>query len=180
MTDDQIRDGDGRYGSRIHPEPSAALPGHWPVGEQAINRMIESGDLERVEPSAEHAKRLLSEADQHLLSASKIAKDDPTAAYVLIYDSARKALTAVLAAQGLRSTSKGGGHVILQEAVEEQLGNVKIIVKPLGRIRKTRHGADYPSMDTPPIEVEDVMDDLPKVQTIVDQMRAFVPKVGPF
>ena len=72
--------------------------------------MLQIGDLERVAPSIEHAQRLFDEADQHLLSSERIAEDDPSAAYMLHYDAARKSLTAILAAQGLRATSKGGGH----------------------------------------------------------------------
>lgn len=180
MTSEQGHDDAGRFDEDGHSEPEASLPNHWKQGEEAIDRMIASGDLERIGPSTEHADRLFAEARQHLMSAERISVDDPTAAYVLLYDAARKSLAAILAAQGLRSTSKGGGHAILQEAVAEQLGRTKVILRPMSRIRSTRHSADYPVADGPPIVVEDVEDDLPIARSIVESMSKFLPNLGPF
>ena len=155
-------------------------PGPWPLGEPAIARMLSTHDLDRVTPSADHAQRLLVEAEHHLTSSHRIANDDPTSAYILLYDAARKSLSAVLAIQGLRVTSKAGGHAILQTAVEEQLGQNRVILRPLTRIRRTRHETDYPSKDSPTIDAEDIAEDLALVRTIIDSMRAFIPNLGPF
>lgn len=53
----------------------------------------------------------MEEAGRHLKSARLIAGEDPEGAYALLYDAARKAVDAHLAANGLRvSKSRLGGH----------------------------------------------------------------------
>lgn len=61
------------------------------------------------------------DAERHFRSAEAIADSDPSAAYAVMYDGARKALATILAQQGLRATSKGG-HLAVQNAVEVQFG----------------------------------------------------------
>ncbi|MGL5816932.1 MAG: hypothetical protein ACRCYR_05180 [Phycicoccus sp.] len=136
--------------------------------------MLAVGDLEQVTPSADNAARLLSEADRHLNSAELVAKDDPAGGYDLLYAAARKAMAAVLAAQGLRATSQGG-HIAVQQAVTAQLGRSGGVVRPFGRLRRTRNDADYPRLDTPELTQEDIADDLPKARDIVAAMHRLVP-----
>ena len=90
-----------------------------PRGE-VIERLIDSHELQRVPPSRDHADRLLEQARRHLDAADAIADMDPAGGYALVYDAARKALTAVLENQGLRPTTRGG-HVVVYEAVRAQL-----------------------------------------------------------
>lgn len=74
----------------------------WEQGRAEIDRMLAAGELERVQPSREHADRLLGQAWRHLDSAEKTCESDPEGAYGVLYDAARKALWAVLANQGIR------------------------------------------------------------------------------
>jgi len=136
--------------------------------------MVEAGDLEQVEPSRQNADRLMAEAHRHLRSAQLLADDDPAGAYDLLYAAARKAMSAVLARQGLRATSQGG-HLAVQEAITHQLGRSGQVVRPFGRLRRTRNEADYPRLDTPNIKPEDVEDDLVKARAIVGAMESLLP-----
>ena len=79
-------------------------------GRSVIEDLVHDNHLQVVPASREHAERLLRQARQHLASAEDICTDDPQGAYALIYDAARKALTALLENQGLRPTS-AGGHI---------------------------------------------------------------------
>lgn len=151
----------------------------WATGAGQVTAMLAAGELEQVAPSPQNAARLLAEADRHLRSASLLAADDPAGAYDMVYAAARKAMAATLAVQGLRATSKGG-HLAVQEAVTHQLGATGSIVRPFGRLRRTRNDADYPRLDSPELTAEDVHEDLPKARQIVMAMAALVPHLHPW
>jgi hypothetical protein len=75
-----------------------------------IEQLLREGELERVALSPALAQRLLDEVNRHLGSAELVSESDPTGAFELAYDGARKACAALLAVQGLPSTTRGG-HV---------------------------------------------------------------------
>lgn len=115
----------------------------WATGESDILTMLGRGTLEQVAASPQNANRLLDEARRHLRSAAALADDDPAGAYDMLYTAARKAMSAALAAQGLRATS-AGGHLAVHDALTSQLGRSGHVVRPFGRLRRTRNDADYP------------------------------------
>lgn len=122
----------------------------------------------------------MQQAQTHLGSASALLPLDPTGAFAILYDAARKALGAVLAKQGLRATSRHG-HRATQEAIEAQLGpNARQVVRAFRALRLRRHDAEYPSIDTPIITADDVGGALEDAQEIVAAMRSFLPNVGPW
>ena len=92
----------------------------WPTGIETIKALIAAGNLQKVAPSLKSAQGFLAQAAGHLDSAQSVSETDPTGAYSLLYDAARKSLAAVLHVQGLRATSKGG-HYAIQEAISAQL-----------------------------------------------------------
>ena len=149
----------------------------WATGQSDLEAMVTAGDLEQVTPSPENAARLLAEAERHLRSAELVAESDPAGGYDLLYAAARKAMAATLAAQGLRATSKGG-HIAVQEAVTAQLGRSGAVVRPFGRLRRTRNDADYPRLDTPELSVDDIAEDLPKAKEIVAAMQRLLPHLS--
>lgn len=139
----------------------------WEQGRAEIDRLLAAGELERVLPSREHADRLLGQARRHLDSAEKTCESDPEGAYGVLYDAARKALWAVLANQGIRPTSKGG-HLAVYHAVTAQMDPpMGQQLRPFDRMRRRRHDAEYPRVDTPELTVDDIRDDLPKIRAIV-------------
>ena len=77
----------------------------WDQGRGTIEDMLAAGALEQVPDSREHADLLIAQAREHLASAKAIADSEPEGGYAMVYDAARKWLSAVLENQGLRTTS---------------------------------------------------------------------------
>ena len=94
----------------------------WGPGRDRIADLITSTELESVTADEGLAARLLVDSARHLETArSAVDLGDLTGAYQLAYDALRKAAAALLAVQGLRSTSRGG-HIAIQDAVQAQFG----------------------------------------------------------
>jgi hypothetical protein len=93
----------------------------WPIGRETILQMLDAGELELVPPDRPFADNLINKASKHLITARVIAVDDPEIAFDALYTAARLALTAILATQGLRPTTKGG-HIAPIAAVRAQTG----------------------------------------------------------
>jgi hypothetical protein len=152
----------------------------WQQGRSAIDGMISRRELERVPASRDHADLLLAQAQQHVKSAEAVAPVDPTGAYQLLYDAARKALGAVLENQGLRATSRGG-HIAVFDAVTSQLDPpLGSILQPFDRMRRRRNEAEYPRQDRPVVTGDEVVRDLPKVRQIVDVATRTLDQMSPY
>jgi hypothetical protein len=152
----------------------------WKQGRSVLEDMIGRGELERVPASRTHADLLLSQAHQHVKSAGALAPSDPPGAYQLLYDAARKALSAILENQGLRATSRGG-HIAVLDAVSAQLDPpLGLILRPFDRLRRRRNQAEYPAANQPGFSTDDVRRDLPKVQEIVDASTKVLDEMSPF
>lgn len=163
-------------------DQSADRPGHWPQGEAEIETMLEHRDLERVMPSVEHAELLMSHADGHMEAAEPLIATHPTSAFPLIYDATRKALTAILAKQGLRpyARSELGAHKAVQQAVQAQLGRAAGVVRPFGPMRLRRHDTEYPSLDDVPLTTGETRQAFEDATAILAAMKKLLPRLGPF
>ena len=152
----------------------------WEQGRATLEQMLAAQELQRVPASREHADRLLAESHRHLASARGISDSDPEGAYQLLYDGLRKALTAVLANQGLRPTTSGG-HRAVYTAVAAQLDPpLGGILRPFDRMRRQRHEIEYPAMNAEPVLPEDVVDELPKAEAIIDLAQRVLDDMSPF
>jgi hypothetical protein len=141
--------------------------------------MLERRELTRITANEDLAQRLLGTARQHLLSARQLAGSDPYLAYAAVHDAIRKALSALLQIQGLRATTSGG-HLAVQHAIQAQFGaSMGALLRPVDRIRATRHEAEYPGQATY-IDEDAVLDDLPKAEAIVDAAAKALPHLSPF
>jgi hypothetical protein len=69
--------------------------------------MLDRGELAQVVADLDMASRLIASAKRHLRSAELVGEEDPELAYAAIHDAARKAMAAMLQAQGLRPTTAG-------------------------------------------------------------------------
>ena len=112
--------------------------------------------------SHEHALLTMKQARLDLSSARILIDTNPVGAFMLTYDAARKALTAILANQGLRPMGSEGGHAVLLDVVFAQLD------PPLGDdlrefdwMRRLRNDSAYPSPDRKVASATDVEDALP-------------------
>lgn len=153
------------------------MSARWEQGRATIDVLLADRRLERVTPSREVADLLIGQARRHLATAEAAASLDPTAGFQIAYDAARKALTAILANQGLRPRGDGA-HAVLLTAALAQLD------PPMGRdlrqfdwLRRTRNGAEYPFPDTPPVTVDDVNDALPLAEAIVAIAERVIPNM---
>ena len=152
----------------------------WGQGRATLEQMIDAKELQRVPASREHADRLLVESQRHVASARDIVDSDPEGAYQLLYDGVRKALTAILANEGLRPTTSGG-HRAVYTAVAGQLDPpMGAVLRPFDRMRRERHAIEYPAMDAEPVLPEDVSDELPKAEAIIDLAGKVLDEMSPF
>jgi hypothetical protein len=152
----------------------------WQQGRAEIEGMIARGEIERVPASRQHADLLLAQAHDHLHAAQAIVAIDPVGAYQLLYDGARKALSAVLENQGLRATSRGG-HIAVLDAVSAQLDPpLGVVLRPFDRMRRRPNQAEYPAVGTAIVDQDSVLRDAPKVHDIVDAATKILDQMSPF
>lgn len=111
-------------------------------------------------------------------SALTLADTDTVLAYDALHGANRKALTAILLAQGLRPT-RAGGHIALYDAVLAQLD------PPLGRdlaayhrVRRARNAGDY--REEHDAVADDVRADHPGCRKIVDIAKRVIGQMPPF
>jgi hypothetical protein len=76
-----------------------------------VDALLAEGVLARVAVDTEEARRELDAAKAHLGGAEAAVKVDPTGAFTLAYDAARKAVVAHMRANGLRVRRRFGAHV---------------------------------------------------------------------
>jgi hypothetical protein len=140
----------------------------WAAGRATIDRLLEADELQRITPDQSTARRLVDSATRHLASAATLADDDPEAAFATSYDAARKACSALLEAQGLRTTTRGG-HIAVRDAVTAQFGDLSggEALRPFDRLRRRRNDIEYPS-DANPVDGDEVQDALTQARRMVD------------
>lgn len=152
----------------------------WEVGRDAVDRMLAIGELERVPANREHAGHLLGLASTHVHSATRLSDDDPELAFAAAYDAARKALTAALAVQGLRPTTRGR-HVAVRDAALAQFSpSFAALIKRFDWMRRTRNDSEYPDLDSPGIFPEDVAEAIDYATEIVDKAVRLVETLPPY
>lgn len=141
----------------------------WERGRTEVEKLISDGEIERVVPSFELASRLIADASAHVVLASRGVEDDPSGALQLSYDAARKTAAALLAVQGLRSTTRGG-HIAVMDAVRAQFndrGGMEVFGR-LHRLRRRRHRTEYPDEESPGINEDDARQALETARAVID------------
>ncbi|MHB1536008.1 MAG: hypothetical protein ACYC1D_15635 [Acidimicrobiales bacterium] len=99
---------------------------------------------------------------------------DPTMAYVVLYDAARKAITAHMLANGCRAAKRPGSHqavALYGQATITASGAVSHI-RALDRMRQVRNRSEY---DRQPITGRLLATDLGHAQAIVAAIEAALP-----
>ena len=76
-----------------------------------VEALVAEGVVVRIPVDLDEARRELATASTHLRGAEAAASVDPTGAFTLAYDAARKALVAHMRANGLRVRPRFGAHV---------------------------------------------------------------------
>ncbi|GMA32627.1 hypothetical protein [Litorihabitans aurantiacus] len=141
-----------------------------------IERLLADGELQQVVGAASDGVPLLARASRTLLSAEALATTDADSAYVLAYDAARQALSAVLQQEGLRPTSRGG-HLAVERAAVAQFGDG---MRPFAVLRRRRNELEYPQVAGDAATVSEVDDAPAEARRIVDACGDLLGSVGIF
>lgn len=148
----------------------------WGLGEAEIEALIASGGLQKLTGDAANGERLLEKASVRLETARSAAERDPDSAFVLAYDAARSAATALLAQQGLRPTTKGG-HYAVEQAVRAQFG---VGFRQFGALRRRRNELEYPERPGDYATVEEANASIQSAEAIVTAARGLIEQLGLF
>ena len=108
--------------------------------------LLSRGLIESVEPDDATATKWLEDAGRHLDAAQRISDLDPSGAYVLAYDAARKAVAAALLNTGHRVRSRPGAHQALAQYsghLATQTGESAL--ERFDRLRRNRNRSEYGS-----------------------------------
>jgi hypothetical protein len=139
--------------------------------KQTIADLVRDGRLERIQGDTTEARDLLEHASKHLASAIAIVDDDPAGAYQLVYDAARKATAADMAANGYRAKSdRPGAHAAVVAYAEEALaGDAEpTALANFDQMRRSRNRSEYGGVT---LSAAQVKADLESARAIVDGVR---------
>jgi hypothetical protein len=84
-----------------------------------------------------------------------------------------------LQAQGLRPTRDGGHVAVIDAARAQMIPPLAGILRPMHRMRRTRHDAEYPSATTD-LTADNVDADLPNARQIVDMADRLLDQMTRF
>jgi hypothetical protein len=135
--------------------------------------LLADGRLERVSGAAADGSALLRSAEGLLESARRELATNPEAAYVLAYDAARKAATALVAQQGLRSMSTGH-HVTVETVVRAQFGGP---FAAFGALRRRRAEIEYPQRPGDDIDPAEAIDAIAPAAQILEAAQRLLPQL---
>ena len=148
----------------------------WAQGADTIRKLLDLGDLQKIQGADANGQPLLDKADRTLLSAVVLREKDPDSSYTLAYDAARFACTALLAQQGLRPTSKGG-HYAVEQAIRAQFQSH---FRGFGALRRRRNELEYPSARDAGITAAEVADAHAEARSIVEAAAKLLPHLSFF
>ncbi|GHD04032.1 HEPN domain-containing protein [Zhihengliuella salsuginis] len=138
-----------------------------------IEQMLANRRLERVEPNLEHALAVVQTAERHVSTAKMLAEtDDQGMAFTAAYDGARKALTAVLAIEGLRVRPVGGAHRNTGVAAAVFVGDPSL--EEFDWMRQVRNATEYPDLDRPTATAQDVTEAIDAACAIAAACAAYM------
>lgn len=138
-----------------------------------VEQMVANRRLERVDPNIEHARAVVQTAERHLSTARMLAEtDDQGMAFTAVYDGARKALTAVLAIEGLRVRPVGGAHRNTGTAAAVFVDDPSL--DEFDWMRQVRNATEYPDLDRPTATAQDVAEAIGAAGAIVAACAAHV------
>ncbi len=148
----------------------------WTRGEAEVEALIASGDLQKLTGDAASGERLLAKAAVTVETARSAIVGDPDSAFVLAYDSARQALTALLAHQGLRPTTKGG-HYAVELAARAQFGPG---FRQFGALRRRRNELEYPERPGDDATTEEATEAVENARAIITAAEGLLTQLGLF
>lgn len=148
----------------------------WKRGESEIEGLLAAGELQPLTGAAANGERLLEKAAVTLTTARSAVDPDPDSAFVLAYDAARQALTALLAHQGLRPTTKGG-HYAVDQAVRAQFGPG---FRQFGALRPRRNELEYPERPGDDATQDEAGEAIENAEAILAAAQGLIDQLGRF
>jgi hypothetical protein len=115
------------------------------MAKTSVASLLRDGRIETVPADVPAGWARLEESKIHLNSSSALAKSDPTMAYVVLYDAARKAVTALMLATGYRATNRPGAHQAVALYAQAVLTGAPTLphVRAFDRMRQVRNRSEY-------------------------------------
>lgn len=126
--------------------------------------------------AAANGERLLEKAAVTMTTAKSAIETDPGSAFVLAYDASRQALTALLAHQGLRPTTKGG-HYAVEQAVRAQFGPG---FRQFGALRRRRNELEYPERPDDDATRDEASEAVESAEAILAAAQGLLDQLGLF
>lgn len=123
-----------------------------------LQTLVAKGLVEAVEADEDVARQWINDAARHLEAAKSIADLDPSGAYVLAYDAARKSITAALLRTGHRVKSRPGSHQALSQFAKDLSERKKEpALARFDRLRRDRNRSEYGSKTFGKAEVQEAI-----------------------
>jgi HEPN domain-containing protein len=124
-----------------------------------LDDLLRQGLIESADPDDATATKWLDDAERHLEAANRIADLDPSGAYVLAYDAARKSVAAALLATGHRVRSRPGAHQALAQDADHLAAQTgETALERFDRLRRNRNRSEYGSRSFGQAEVSEAID----------------------
>jgi hypothetical protein len=124
-----------------------------------LEELQRRGLIEAVEPDRVTSTQWLDDAGRHLEAATRIADLDPSGAYVLAYDAARKSVGAALLMAGHRMLNRPGSHQALARYADSLVTQTdEPALKRFDRLRRDRNRSEYGSRTFGKAEVSEAID----------------------
>lgn len=132
----------------------------------SLEQLVAKGLIEAVESDEVVAGQWLQDAERHINGATAIADLDPTGAYVLAYDAARKSVAAALLRTGHRVRSRPGSHQALAQFAKMLARQTKEpALERFDRLRRNRNRSEYGSRTFGHAEVSEAIDTARAIHT---------------
>lgn len=143
-----------------------------------LDELVETGQLQEVVFDGERVESELRQASLHFQTAQNALSTDPSGAFQLLYDSARKALQSLLASRGLRvRRPPRGNHYTFVLVSRTALVDIEIW-RPLNWMRELRNNTEYLDSETPSAGVEDCIQASEHVERMLqdatERVKAFL------
>lgn len=136
-----------------------------------IDDLVARGLVEEVETDATVSRQWLGDAKRHVEAAKAIAELDPSGAYVLAYDAARKSVAAALLKTGHRVKSRPGAHQALaQYAKSLSEPTDEPALARFDRLRRNRNRSEYGSRSFGKAEIQEAIETVQAIQKTCSEL----------
>lgn len=144
--------------------------------QAVIAKLLATGELDAVIIGEGRPEKELQAAIRHYESALTILDSDPEGAFQLLYDSARKSLQSLLAAEGIRvRRPPNGNHYTFVKVANGGFVDERVW-EPLDWMRKVRNQTEYPEPELLPASATDARQAVIHVAAMLEDARAQLAK----